>query len=316
MGYPRAFTVDQDEPGFYHCVSRCVRRAWLCGDDPLSGRCFDHRRDWVEQRLCSLAESFAVGLFAWAVMSNHTHVVLRVDPRLPWRWSDEEVAHRWARLDRQLTELDPSHVHARAQQLLQQPKRLAELRSRLGSLSWFMRFLNESIARAANAEDRCTGRFWEGRYKCQALLDDAAVAACMAYVDLNPIRAGVADDLAGSDFTTIQRRLRALGNYPDDADAPLEAAAGVGGKGATALSVRSYLELVELTGRTARPDKPGAIREDADRALDSIRGSPDWWLCCAMDVERIFRTAVGLPATLRARAEATGRCFLIGVGAG
>ena len=186
MGYPRAFTVDPDQPGFYHCISRCVRRAWLCGEDPLSGRCFDHRRDWVEQRLISLADSFAVGLFAWAVMSNHTHVVLRIDPRLTECWSDEEVARRWARLDRRLEAVEAAHVETRVRQLLSQPKRIAEIRARLGSLSWFMRFLNECIAREANAEDRCTGRFWEGRFKCQALLDDAAVVACMAYVDLNP----------------------------------------------------------------------------------------------------------------------------------
>ena len=205
MGYPRSQIVDSETPGFYHCVSRCVRRAWLCGEDPVSGRSFDHRRDWIEQRLISLAESFAVGLFAWAVMSNHTHVVLRVDPKLPESWSDEEVACRWARLDRRLEPVEPVEVTQRARRLLAQPKRVAELRRRLGSLSWFMRFLNECIAREANTEDRCTGRFWEGRYKSQALLDEAAVVACMTYVDLNPIRAGISDDLAGSDFTTIQR---------------------------------------------------------------------------------------------------------------
>jgi REP element-mobilizing transposase RayT len=210
MGYPRTYTVDSERPGFYHCISRCVRRAWLCGKDPLSGRCFDHRRDWIEQRLLTLAGSFAVGLYAWAVMSNHTHVVLRIDPKLPESWPDEEVARRWARLDRTLDAVPEPLIRQRVRHLLGQPERIAELRLRLGSLSWFMRFLNECIARAANAEDRCTGRFWEGRFKCQALLDDAAVAACMAYVDLNPMRAGIADALEDSEFTTIQRRLRAL----------------------------------------------------------------------------------------------------------
>ncbi len=78
-------TVDPDQRGFYHCISRCVRRARLCGEDQLSGRCLDHRRDWIEQRLLSLAERFALGLFAWTVMSNHTHAVLQTDPRLPER---------------------------------------------------------------------------------------------------------------------------------------------------------------------------------------------------------------------------------------
>ena len=316
MGYPRAFTVDPDQPGFYHCISRCVRRAWLCGEDPLSGRCFDHRRDWIERRLISLADSFAVGLFAWAVMSNHTHVVLRIDPRLPERWSDEEVARRWARLDRRLEAVDPAHVKTRVRHLLAQPKRIAELRARLGSLSWFMRFLNECIAREANAEDRCTGRFWEGRFKCQALLDDAAVVACMAYVDLNPIRAGIADDLAHSDFTTIQRRLRALSETPSLADLPIEALAGVQSSAVPTLTLRAYINLVDSTGRITRLDKRGAIPREAADTLEAIRGSPNWWAATAHRIEQSFGTAVGIPTTLKRHAESTGRRFLRGGFAG
>ena len=103
-------------------------------------------------------------------------------------------------------EIDDEGTRNRAGAMLN-PERLAECRARLASLSWFMRFLNESIARRANREDMCTGRFWEGRYKCQALLDDAAVLACMSYVDLNPVRAGIAPDLPASDHTAIKHRL-------------------------------------------------------------------------------------------------------------
>ena len=312
MGYPRAFTVDPDQPGFYHCVSRCVRRAWLCGQDPISGRCFDHRRDWIEQRLLMLADSFAVGLYAWAVMSNHTHVVLRIDPGLPEQWTDEEVARRWARLDRTLAAVPESHVEQRVRRVIDQPERLAELRRRLSSLSWFMRFLNECIAREANAEDRCTGRFWEGRYKCQALLDEAAVTACMAYVDLNPIRAGIADNLANSDFTTIQRRLRALHADPELADTPIEALAGVKDGIAPALTTRAYVDLVDYTGRAIRPDKRGAISKEAARALEAIRGSPSWWAAGAQRIEQAFGSVVGIPATLKQHASATGRRYVRG----
>jgi REP element-mobilizing transposase RayT len=314
MGYPRAVIVDPNQPSFYHCMSRCVRRAFLCGIDEASGQNFDHRRDWIEKRLLVLADSFAVGLYAWAVMSNHTHVVLHVDPRLPERWTDEEVARRWARLDRMLAEVPESHIEQRIRRTLDQPERVVELRRRLGSLSWFMRFLNECIAREANAEDRCTGRFWEGRFKSQALLDDAAVIACMAYVDLNPIRAGIADELVDSDFTTIQRRLRSLGSDPRAGDAPLQAMAGINGPAVQGITVNAYIDLADCTGRLARSDKRGAISANAARALEVIRGSPHWWTGCVHRIEEVFGSTVGMPRTLKSHALETGRSCLRGVG--
>lgn len=314
MGYPRRYTVAPDQPGFYHCISRCVRRAWLCGNDPGSGRNFDHRRGWIEQRMLSLAESFAVGLYAWAVMSNHTHIVLRADPTLPAVWSDEDVARRWARLDRTLGEVPPHDVDQRVRRLLGQPERLETIRTRLGSVSWFMRFLNECIAREANAEDGCTGRFWEGRFRCQALLDDAAVAACMAYVDLNPIRAGIADDLDGSDFTSIQRRLRAIAGKPELGGGRLDAIAGLHAYWASSLRINEYVELVEHTRSLKHQENPGTIPPMAMRALAAIRGSPHWWIRCAHRIEGLFGRAVGNPLTLRRQAQASGLRCLKGAG--
>lgn len=316
MGYPRSKTVDPDSPGFFHCVSRCVRRAWLCGEDPLTGRNFDHRRAWIEARLIDLTESFAVGLYAWAVMSNHSHVVLRIDPRIPFDWTDEEVAYRWSRLTRLLEVDSPIRVQARMRCLLEKPGRISELRRRLGSLSWFMRFLNECIARQANAEDGCTGRFWEGRFKCQALLDESAVLACMAYVDLNPVRAGIADDLSGSDFTTIQRRLRTLESNPGSAIAPLQAFVGELFDDAPSLSVAGYISLVEWTRRLARSESRSAIETTLPNAFTRIRGSPGWWSGCVLRIEGVFGCAVGTPPVLEAHASATGRRWLKGTKAG
>ena len=129
------------------------------------------------------------------VMSNHLHLVLRTRPDWVESWSDGEVAVRWLRLFSKSRAADdkktrPSDSEIKA--LTGNDQRMAELRLRLSSVSWFMRSLNEHVARLANREDGCKGRFWEGRFKCQALLDEAAVLACMAYVDLNPIRAGLA----------------------------------------------------------------------------------------------------------------------------
>jgi len=80
MTYPRSHLVSEDEPGFYHVVSRCVRRAFLCGFDKVTKKCFKHRRHWIEDRILELADCFSVSVYSYAVMSNHFHVVLHVDP--------------------------------------------------------------------------------------------------------------------------------------------------------------------------------------------------------------------------------------------
>jgi putative transposase len=214
MGLPRSHYVQEGEEGVYHCYSRCVRRAFLFGFDALTRRDFSHRKACLVDRLRHLASIFAVEVCAYAVMITHYHSVLRTRPDLAARWSDREVAARWLTLfprhrDVQGVPLPPTDKEIRA--LTDLPGRIAVLRKRLCSLSWFMGRLNEFIARAANKEDQVKGRFWESRFKCQALLDEAAIAACMAYVDLNPIRAGVAETPEESDFTSIQERIRVWG---------------------------------------------------------------------------------------------------------
>lgn len=208
MTYARAHLVDSENGGFYHCISRCVRRAWLCGIDPLSGQSYEHRREWVERRVLMLSDIFSVELYAYAVMSNHYHLVVKIDPYTSRQWTSEEVAQRWLRL-RAGANGEIDELQARA--LASDETRIAILRQRLASLSWFMRYINETIARRANREDRCKGHFWEGRFKSIALLDEASVVACMAYVDLNPIRAKTSNVVVDSPHTSIRRRT----NIPD-----------------------------------------------------------------------------------------------------
>ena len=192
--YARSHIVPPDEVGVYHCIARCVRRAFLCGVDPLTGRYYEHRKEWIRERLELLASVFAIDICGYAVMGNHLHVVLRVRPDLVRGWSDEEVALRWTRLCPPRNpatgeKMEPSECDLNM--IVSDPARLAVIRQRLSSLSWFMGRLSEPIARQANREDECKGRFWEGRFKSLALLDEGAILACSIYVDLNPIRAGI-----------------------------------------------------------------------------------------------------------------------------
>ncbi|MFK7864872.1 MAG: transposase [Pseudohongiellaceae bacterium] len=198
----------EDTP-YYHCISRCVRRAYLCGNDPVTGKNFDHRKAWLVTRIKELSSQFAVDICAYAVMSNHYHLVLHVNQTQADDWSDAEVIERWTNLFPRNGALIETLVRNNSSKAAQ--KQLSEKvslwRERLMDISWFMRCLNETVARNANREDRCSGRFWEGRFKSQALLDEKALVTCMAYVDLNPIRAHMATSLETSDFTSIQERL-------------------------------------------------------------------------------------------------------------
>lgn len=209
MPQPRYRLVDTQTTPYYHCVSRCVRRAFLCGYDRSSRKNFDHRKQWILDRIKLLSSVFAIDVCAYAIMSNHVHLVPHVDTNRARHWSADEVMDRWLELF-----TGPVVVHRyRAGMALTALEREAlnsrveTWRTRLSDLSWYMRCLNETIARMANQEDHCTGRFWEGRFRSQALLDEAALVSCMAYVDLNPIRAKQCVTLQQSEFTSIQERL-------------------------------------------------------------------------------------------------------------
>ncbi len=210
MTKPRKEQVSLESTSFYHCYVRCVRKAYLCGEDYSSGQNYDHRKQWIVSRLRFLSYVYAIDICAYAVMSNHYHVVLHVDVDRAKAWSREEVAERWMQL---------FNGHVLVKQYLKNPKAMdvvtlavvdeiiEEWRDRLSSISWFMRNINETIARMANEEENCKGRFWEGRFRSQALLDEAALLSCMAYVDLNPIRASMENNVNESDFISVQQRL-------------------------------------------------------------------------------------------------------------
>jgi len=211
---PRALRAEVFEPNevcIVHCVQRCVRRAYLAGDDPVSGKNFEYRREWIRTRLEKLASVFGIDCLTYAILSNHMHVVVRSRPDVVATWSDKQVALRWLqifpgkRIDEQLGDPTTSDV----ERLANDPERLALIRTRLSDISWFMRALSEPIARMANHQDECTGSFWEGRYKAQRILDEAGLLACSMYVDLNPIRAAMAESPDKAEFTSAYDRIAA-----------------------------------------------------------------------------------------------------------
>jgi len=172
MTLPRKSLVSLNDTPFYHCVSRCVRRAFLCGVDPYSGKNYEHRRGWLEYLLLRTADVFAIKLCSYAVMSNHYHVVLHVRSDIADKWSDLDVVKRWHRLFKP-TPFSQRFIDGESLRKVEWVVLNRDIklwRSRLCDISWYMRIINERIARKANAEDRCTGRFWEGRFKSQALL--------------------------------------------------------------------------------------------------------------------------------------------------
>ncbi|WP_445945574.1 transposase [Shewanella sp.] len=296
MPRPRRSQVSVEDTPMYHCCSRVVRRAFLCGDDMFSGKNYDHRRAWVEAQLLKLAEVFAIDVAAFAVMSNHLHVVLRIDIYQANSWSDVEVISYWHQL---FKGTDITQKFAQGETLedyeqLQLSHMVALYRSRLSDISWFMRCLNEPIARQANQEDNCTGRFWEGRFKSQALLDEAAVLACMAYVDLNPIRAKMASTPEQSDHTSIQLRIQAAlkGEQPNSL-LPFIGNERKNQPKGIAFSVQNYLELVDDTGRIIRNDKRGAISANSAKLLTRLNIPQDNWLKLTTEFGKLFHGPVG-----------------------
>ncbi len=204
MTVARSQLVDVSVTRYYHCISRCVRRAFLCGEG------FEHRKQWIEDRLETLAGCLAVSVCGFSVMDNHLHVLVRLDADDDSSWSAEEVIRRWimAYPPKTAKGEEIEITQAWIDHCAKDEKRVELLRERLGSLGWFMKALKEPLARMANKEDECKGTFWESRYKSIAILDEEALLTTCAYIDLNPVAAGIAAAPETSQHTSVRRRVQ------------------------------------------------------------------------------------------------------------
>jgi hypothetical protein len=314
MTVPRSKIVDLNVTPYYHCISRCVRRAFLCGEGN------EHRKDWIENRLEELTRIFAVSVCGFSAMDNHFHVVARLDgPAMVDEWSDREVAQRWGRLypprdkNRKPIPVTKDWIN----QKLQDVGWIARTRKRLASLGWFMKCLKEPLARLANKEDGVTGHFWEGRYKSIAILDQEALLATCAYVDLNPVAAGMAQVPEESDHTSIKARVQycreldqldhlkqALaktaqgGTLSPSAACQLEekvwlcpltdvSAHTTASRGCMfgSFSLAQYLHLIDWTSRFAREGK-AHVNEQVGSMLKRFGTSADAWTAA---LQRLFK---------------------------
>jgi hypothetical protein len=339
---PRSLIFDAQRVGVYHCINRCVRRAFLCGEDSLTGNSFDHRRDWIRDRLKELAGILAIDVLGYAVLSNHFHVVLRNRPDVARQWSEREVARRWwnlfpKRRDERGRAARPTEEELKA--VASSRKRVKELRRRLSDISWFMRCTAENIARRANAEDDTGGRFWSGRFRSMRILDETALLAVMIYVDLNPIRARISRTPETSRHTSAYDRIRARQQQPsttrsrqtrsdeatpdgwlspltlDHESSPSSMPQGCrcSDLGCLPLTLDVYLELLDWTGRQLRLDKRGTIPQHLAPILERLQIGQKTWVEGVKDFGRRFRTAAGHAESLAAEAARRARRWLHGI---
>lgn len=315
-----------DEIATVHVMNRVVRRSYLLGTDSHSGKNYDYRKDWLEKELERVAAYFGIDCLNFAVLSNHFHLILRSRPDVVATWDDREVARRWLLLcpkgkARRRPPKEPTEPQLNS--ITNDSDMLKEIRSRLSDISWWMRLVSQRIAQWANGEDEQKGKFWQGRFEAVRLLDEAAILAGAAYVDLNPIRAAIAETLELSAHTSVQRRIEALrasslalisendgqpaGPPPDAFLAPLAidersdelgARPSRGGKrcsdkGFLGMSLAAYLELLDWTARQLAPGKRGATPEQMPPILERLQMEPAVWCGLVSGFGRLFSLVAG-----------------------
>lgn len=295
---------------YYHCVSRCVRRSYLCGEDSISSKNYEHRRGWIEKKIYALTAIYCIDICAYAVMSNHYHVVLHIDTQQAKSLTLNDVVDRWSKGHKLPTLI----LKWQQNQPLDKTEKkiclriIEKWRSRLCSLSWFMKELNYDIACRANKEDSCKGHFWESRFKSQALMDEAALIAAMAYVDLNPVRAGISTIPEKSEYTSLKARIETLSNPKKDIPKLLHFIGNRDNEIRKGIPFRfiDYLELIDWSARQLKKDKI-AIPLSSPPLLRRLNLTCINWLRTYTNLEKKRITMIGSSSGLKKRNHLTKR---------
>jgi hypothetical protein len=233
------------------------------------------------------------------------------------QWSDEEVARRWLLLKRSQLELrEPPTADAIAA-LVADTKKLAAVRRRLSSISWFCAYLKEPISRLCNHEDDAAGHFWAERFGCTRLGDDASLLVCSLYVNLNPARAGLAQSIETSEHTSVHARL--VDRRSGDAGRPASgffAAVHVDGdgyagaadgrrpsdKGYLGVTFDEYLELLDEQLRRVLAERAGVVLNSAPPVLERLGISREAWEASIRLTSRRFARDLEVSAKMKAEA--------------
>ncbi len=346
---PRGEIVRDGEIGVYHCWSRCVRRAFLCGNDPVTGKDFAYRRDWIRQFEERLAGLFGIEVAFRGELNNHIHLILRTRPDVVALWSDEEVARRWLTITHLVRSKDGQTIKelddVRIAMETADPQRVDQLRGRLASVSYFMGALCEHIARRSNIEDHCRGSFWEDRFKCRDLASEGAILVCGIYIDLNQIRAGEALTPETSCHTSAYDRIAGRRQRLNAAAQGIAMAAGqtadgwlceltleegltanvrpttaattrrrASDKGLLPIKLDEYLRLLDTSGRILREGKKGAIPDHLAPILVRLGVNATLWGELITQFDRWFGHVVGKAQQLTDRAASAGRRWYCGRG--
>ena len=318
----RKDVYDKEEVGTYHCSSRVVRRAFLCGYDEYSQTDYNHRKRWIDDLLRFMACYFAIDQISHSIMSNHLHNQLRNRPDIARKLPDKTVAYNWLMLHPHKREKDGTPCEPTDEQIAEitgNKKKLELLRERLSDISWFMKYLKERIARRANKEDEARGHFFEARFTMTKLLDEPAALVCSVYIDLNPVRAGAAATPETSEHTSFYDRVQAYQDQklqrrkkpprqtiPADAylsplytrKLPAELCYAqekyrASDDAGLAISFEEYAQLVDWTGRQLRSDKRGAIAAEEPPILERLHINSETWVEAMSHFEDWFHNFVG-----------------------